>query len=60
MSDIASVNGALSAAVAGTGSTGAESAIAASMLTGTEALLAEEAATLMASLGVGQSVSTEA
>jgi hypothetical protein len=59
MSDISSV-GAVDAAVGAIGSSGAQGSIAVSVLTSTEQMMQQTAAILMASLGLGQSVSTEA
>jgi hypothetical protein len=60
MSGIASVAAALDSAVGATGGDNEAAQIAVSVLTSTEAELETVAATLMASLGVGQGVSTEA
>ena len=57
--DISSV-GAVDAAVAATGSTGVQGSIAVSVLASTEQMMQQAAATLLASLGVGQGVSLEA
>ena len=57
--DISST-GAVATAVGATGSTGIQGSIAVSVLSSTEQALQQQAATLLASLGLGQSVSTEA
>lgn len=60
MSGIASVTGAIDAAVGATGGDDVAASVAVSVLSSTEAMMQEAAATLMASLGVGQVFSTEA
>lgn len=57
--DISSA-GAVATAVGATGTAGIQGTIAVSVLSSTEQILAQTAATLLASLGLGQSVSTEA
>ena len=57
--DISST-GAVATAVGATGSTGLQGTIAVSVLSSTEQILQQQAATLLASLGLGQGVSTEA
>jgi len=59
MSDISSV-GAIASAVGALGSAGVQGSIAVSVLSSTEQALQQQTATLLASLGLGQSVSTEA
>jgi hypothetical protein len=59
MSDISSV-GAVDAAVGATGTAGVQGSIAISVLSSTEQMMQHTASILLASLGLGQSVSTEA
>ena len=59
MSDISSV-GAIDSAVGALSAGGVQGSIAVSVLSSTEAALQQQVATLFASLGLGQSVSTEA
>ncbi len=59
MSDISSV-GAVDAAVGATSAAGTRGSIAISVLSSTEQMMQQTASILLASLGLGQSVSTEA